>query len=81
MSYAKPILATAIGGLSEVVTDGVNGLLVEPNNVESLAQGLHKMLNMNLETYGQNASKVAADHSWENITRSYLELFQSVLNP
>ncbi len=80
MSCGKPVLTTAIGGLAEMVTDGVNGLLVEPNNVKSLAHGLHKMLSMNLAKYAQNARKVAADHSWENITRSYLELYQSVLS-
>ena len=34
----KPIIATQIGGLPEVVHDGINGYLVPPKNPESLAE-------------------------------------------
>ncbi len=79
MSYAKPVLATATEGLSEMVTDGVSGLLIEPNNAESLAKGLQRMLTADLSSYGRNALKVAQEHSWEKITKLYLGLYQSVL--
>ena len=80
MSYAKPVLATATGGLSEMVTDGVSGLLVEPNNAQALAKGLQKMLNADLASYGQNALRFAQEHSWEKIAKLHLELYQRLLN-
>ena len=40
MSLAKPILATLIAGIPEQVESGVNGLLVPPNDSQSLADAL-----------------------------------------
>lgn len=80
LSYGKAVLATTVGGLPEIVADGQNGLLVEPDNVISLAEGLEKMLSTNLANYTQKAKRVALDHSWSSITKSHLELYRSVLN-
>jgi len=40
-----PIVATRVGGVPEIVTDGESGLLVEPGNVSQLAQGIERCLN------------------------------------
>lgn len=37
MSHAKPVIGCAVGGVPEVVTDGVTGLLAAPGNVNELA--------------------------------------------
>lgn len=37
MSHGLPVIASRIGGLPEIVDDGVTGLLFEPGNVEELA--------------------------------------------
>jgi glycosyltransferase involved in cell wall biosynthesis len=37
MSYGLPVIASKIGGLPEIVEDGVTGLLFEPGNSEDLA--------------------------------------------
>jgi glycosyltransferase involved in cell wall biosynthesis len=39
-----PIIATNVGSVSDVVVDGVNGILVEPT-VEALANGIETVLN------------------------------------
>jgi glycosyltransferase involved in cell wall biosynthesis len=43
MSWSLPVIASRIGGLPEVVQDGVNGLLVEPGNAESLARAMLRL--------------------------------------
>ena len=40
MSFARPALVSAIGGLTEVVADGVTGWHVPPGDAEALAQTL-----------------------------------------
>jgi len=45
MAAAKPVVATNVGGIPEIVKDGVNGLLVGPNDPSALAEALHKLLN------------------------------------
>lgn len=36
-AYGKPVIASRIGGLTELITDGKTGWLVEPGNSEALA--------------------------------------------
>ena len=38
MSYGCPIIATTVGGIPELIQDGVNGLLCEPGDPECLAK-------------------------------------------
>lgn len=45
MSAGKIVVAGRIGGLPEVITNGANGILVEPNNVSSMAKGLKPVLS------------------------------------
>ncbi|MDA8338472.1 MAG: glycosyltransferase, partial [Nitrospiraceae bacterium] len=44
MSMEKPVVGTNVGGVSEVIKDGVNGYLVEPNNPHELADAIIKIL-------------------------------------
>jgi glycosyltransferase involved in cell wall biosynthesis len=43
-SHNKPVVATRVGCLAEYVEDGVTGFLVQPGNVEQLADGIIKLL-------------------------------------
>lgn len=42
---SKPVVATKVGGLPEVVKDKITGLLVEPNNPKSLARAINYLLD------------------------------------
>lgn len=44
MAFAKPVVASAAGGIPEVVSDGVSGLLFPPGDSATLAQQLSKLL-------------------------------------
>lgn len=43
ISYGMPVVATNVGDMASAVTDGLNGYLVEPGDVESLAECLSKI--------------------------------------
>jgi len=79
MSYGKAVLATAVGGLPELVTSGKNGLLVEADNPTALAGGLRKMLSTDLSSYGQNALRVAREYSCEKTAELHLGVYQSLV--
>lgn len=40
----KPVVATRVGGIPEVVEDGVSGFLVEPGDVEELAERVGRLI-------------------------------------
>jgi glycosyltransferase involved in cell wall biosynthesis len=44
LAVGTPVVATAVGGVPEVVRDGSNGLLVPPNDASALAAALRKIL-------------------------------------
>ncbi len=44
MSHGKPIIATKVGGIPEIVSDGVNGVLVPPRNPEALSSAIDELL-------------------------------------
>jgi glycosyltransferase involved in cell wall biosynthesis len=77
------VLATRIGGISEVIESGKTGLLVEPRNPEKLANGIAKLLNnTNLRArLASNAfEKVVAEYDWINIAGSFEDVYQRALS-
>ena len=57
LALGRPVVASAVGGIPEIVRDGVDGFLVPPNDPEALAAGLKVLLNdLELSTrMGDNA--------------------------
>jgi glycosyltransferase involved in cell wall biosynthesis len=45
MAAAKPVVATRVSAVPEVVLDGETGLLVEPDDVEGLASAIGRMVS------------------------------------
>ena len=45
MSYGKAIIATDVGGVSEIVRENENGILIEPGNLPQIRQAINKMLD------------------------------------
>ena len=44
LAVGTPLVATDVGGVAEVVSDGVNGLLVPPGSPEAFGQALQRLL-------------------------------------
>jgi glycosyltransferase involved in cell wall biosynthesis len=45
MAAAKPVVATAVGGIPDLLEDGVHGLLVPPRDPAALARGIAELLH------------------------------------
>ena len=68
MAFRKPVIGTALGGIPDIVEEGVTGILVEPNNPSSLPGALRALLsNDDLRLgMGQRAGEfVRAHHGFE----------------
>jgi glycosyltransferase involved in cell wall biosynthesis len=44
MAAGLPVVSTAVGGIPDVVTDGVNGLLFNPGDTATLARLLRRLM-------------------------------------
>jgi glycosyltransferase involved in cell wall biosynthesis len=62
----RPVVATRVGGIPDVVEDGVTGLLVESGDVEALAEALARLLadRALAERMGGAAREASAQQRW-----------------
>jgi len=82
MAMAKPIVATRIDGITEQISDGVEGILVPPKDPDSLAKAIMKIIeDKNLtRTLGVNARrKVEKEFSVKKMISETEKVYQSLL--
>jgi len=77
MSCSRPIIASSVGGLSEIVKKGKSGVIFEPGNKNEL---IKKMLNLatnfkKRKKLGENGRKFAEKElDWSKIAEKYIQL-------
>jgi len=75
------IIATNVGGTSEIITDGKSGFLIKPKNINLLKEKIELLINdKNLrETLGSNAfDEVKNKFNWNNSIEKYIEIFRGL---
>jgi len=80
-SYGLPCIVSAVGGVPAVIEDGVNGLLIEPRDVDGLRNAMKKLiddpaLRRELGTRARRTieTRFSWDQSAKEIVRIYNEL-------
>jgi len=83
MAAGRPVIATRIGGVSEMIQDGVTGFLISPGDVDALTKGLTILLrNSELRSKMGRAAREEAlkRFSGEVVARKTLEAYRTILN-
>ena len=81
-TFGRPVIATAVGGLTEVVEDGRTGYLVPPNRPDLIAQKIIQMLGAPETTkeMGVHAKHLAETRfSWQPIASTIREAYDQLL--
>ncbi|MFT5579828.1 MAG: glycosyltransferase involved in cell wall biosynthesis [Paraglaciecola psychrophila] len=80
MAASRPIVGTRIGGITELIDDGVQGILVAPKDPDDLCRGLQQaMASDALEVMGENAHlRVQQRFTWQKTARSIQQFYQQV---
>ncbi|BCW98667.1 MAG: hypothetical protein KatS3mg024_1494 [Armatimonadota bacterium] len=80
MAAGKAVLATRVGGVPEVVLDGETGILVPPEDVDALAEGIRRLAGdpSLRERLGAAGRERAELFSWDAVTEKYLMVYRKV---
>ncbi|MCJ8321265.1 MAG: TIGR03088 family PEP-CTERM/XrtA system glycosyltransferase [Colwellia sp.] len=82
MSASTPIVSTAVGGIPEVITNGVEGYLVEKQNPQALAQALKHYINdpkLIIEHGNYARDRVLHDFNEKNMVEAYFQQYETLL--
>lgn len=74
--FEKPVIATRVGGLPEVVKDGVTGVLTDPGSISSLREGIERFYDLlsSGTDFKKNIREDSERFSWEHLCRTVFEL-------
>jgi glycosyltransferase involved in cell wall biosynthesis len=81
MAHAKPIVASRIGGIPELVRDGETGFLFETNDTQHLSHCIRTLLGDSelRRKFGQKARRIAeTEYSLERHGAALLSLYRSL---
>jgi glycosyltransferase involved in cell wall biosynthesis len=82
MASGLPLVATAVGEVPTVVTDGRSGVLVPPEDVESLAAGILDLLQNSAKRLRLGAAAkqlIKEEYSAERMTADYLRVYAEAI--
>jgi len=81
MAWELPVIVTPVGGIAEIVTDGENGLLIEPGNVEQLSAAMQSLItNQDLRlALRTKARQSILTQDINNYWLSFLEIYYSAI--
>ena len=76
-----PVIASAIAGYSDVVTDGVDGVLVPPGDPQRLAEELQRAHHEpeRLRAMGEAARRSAQRYAWPQVADQVTEVYERAI--
>ncbi len=78
MFFGKPVIVSRDGGLPEIVTDGIDGILTNsnPDNVADAILSLIEKPDFMKELSKNAINTAKIKFSWEEISKKYMKLYQ-----
>jgi glycosyltransferase involved in cell wall biosynthesis len=82
-AWAKPVVASNVGGVPEVIEDGLSGILVPPARADLLAEAIEKHLlskEMRREMGEAGYRKARSEFTFNRQTNTLAQIYLEVLN-
>ena len=78
IEFERPIVASNIGGTPEILSDGVHGYLVPPEDPGAFARALERVLTDRERTREMShaVGRLADSLSWEVISRKTIAVYE-----
>jgi glycosyltransferase involved in cell wall biosynthesis len=84
MAACRPVVASAVGGVVDLVDNGVNGILTPARDSEALAEALLQLAQRpetRVQMGSEGAQRAARNHSAPVILSRLLDLYHTGLTP
>lgn len=78
LASGVPVVAFAHGAVQDIVKHGVNGVLVAPNDIDGLAEGIRYVLR-NRDILSANARQLSAGYGWDSAARKMAIVMEQTL--
>jgi len=75
-----PVIATNVGGIPELISNNITGLLVPPENPEEMTNAINELLSDNntKQKLSKNAFEfINKNFSWDVLIEKYIKLYES----
>jgi glycosyltransferase involved in cell wall biosynthesis len=73
--FARPVIASTVGGLPEIIEDGANGILIPPEDPRALARAVDAFFARgDREAMERRSAASARKYSWEEYARLFRRL-------
>jgi glycosyltransferase involved in cell wall biosynthesis len=80
--FGRPVIATTVGGLPEIIEDGRNGLLVPPEDPVALAAAVDRFFGSDQrKAMEDGAARSARRYSWEEYATLFAGLVEQCSTP
>jgi glycosyltransferase involved in cell wall biosynthesis len=79
---AKPVIATMVGGIKEIIVSQETGLLVPPGSPQELKKALVLLINskaLRIQYGEQGYQRIAINFSLTNMINHYIEIFKGIV--
>ena len=82
MLVGTPVIGSRVGGIPDIISDGENGLLVEPDDADDLLRALRQIYASDVTAMAEKARAFALDFfSPDKYAAGYRQLFETALRP
>jgi len=79
-AFGRPVITTQLGGMPEVVMNKKTGILVPPNNVDALKEGIEQLFTLDYKSMGKNAQQIGREmFSWLKLAEQTLNVYKNTL--
>lgn len=78
-----PVIGTCHGGMAEFITDGQDGLIIDPTSAPDLAAAIRRVLNdpEGAEAMTRLGTERVRAYSWARVADQYVGIYQGIASP
>ena len=81
MAAGLPLVGTDVGGIPELIKNGINGYLCNPADPKDLAKNINRILKDDYQAYGKNSRRMVKEHfDWSKIAKRTHDAYSTIIN-